>query len=135
MKTSLDLADIMFRILNDSPVKNMINGSIRKYARPLNSDREDIIINTLPISNQRIQRALVNVNIHVPNLMLADGDAVDDTQPNTLRLSHLTRDVVDILKERWASDGDYLLEVESQNIFPDGTSHFSNIRVSFYSPN
>jgi hypothetical protein len=40
---------------------------------------------------------------------------------------------IGILKEKWGANGDYLLEIESERIFPDGSNHYSNIRVLFYS--
>lgn len=133
MRSSIDAVDLVFTDLDSSPVKAAISGKILKYNRTTDSNLEDIIINSLPVTNQKIQRGLINVNIHVPNLVLKIDGKEDRSTPNVPRLRTLSRLVLDLFQERWGASKDYLLEVERENIFPDGSNHFSNIRISFYS--
>lgn len=133
MKSSLEAVDLIYGALVPGALKTAITGDIYKQARPLNSEKEDVVINALPVTNQKIQRGLVNVNIHVPNLSIPSGNVIDKTLPNTARIKALAAIAIGILKEKWGANGDYLLEIESERIFPDGSNHYSNIRVLFYS--
>lgn len=133
MKSSLEAIDLVYAALVPSALRTAINGQVYKAVRPLNSDKEDVVINALPVTNQKIQRGLVNVNIHVPNLQLTVGNVIDKTQPNSARIKTLASLAIAILKEKWGANGDYLLEIESERVFPDESNHYSNIRVLFYS--
>jgi hypothetical protein len=132
MKSSLDSVTDVFKLLNSSPVKALISGGIYKYKRPLNSTLEDIVINSLGLNANPIQRGLVNVNIHVENLVIASNPA-DRSQPNTARMKVLTDAAVTTLKENWGTTEDLLIEVDNTQVFEENTHHFSNIRVLFYS--
>lgn len=134
MKSSLEAVDLVYSSLVPGALKSAVSGDIYKQTRPINSNKEDVVINALPVTNQKIQRGLVNVNIHVPNLEVQTGEKIiDRTLPNTSRLKALAAIAIGILKEKWGANGDYLLEIESERIFPDGSNHYSNIRVLFYS--
>jgi hypothetical protein len=56
----------------------------------MNSDKEDVVINSLPINNSQMQSGVFNVNIHVPNLVLNINGNIDTTQPNHERIKQLT---------------------------------------------
>lgn len=134
MKSSSDAIDLVYKTLQGTALESSISGELWKGKRPQNSSLEDVVINALPVNNTKIQRGLVNVNIHVPNLEL-DGNPKDTSLPNTARLKELSAIAIGLLKENWGTSGDTLLEVETERVFPDsgGLNHYSNIRVLYYS--
>lgn len=113
-----------------------INGSVYKMQRPINSDKEDIVINSLPISGSQIQEGVLNVNIYVPDIKLMNSDKTASTfLPNTARMTELSRLAINDLSEFWSPDGDYVFELENTGIYPeDNNQHYINLRIRFYSP-
>ena len=49
MKTTIDINDILYPIINVASVKNTIDGKVYRNKKPLNSELQDVII--LPLSN------------------------------------------------------------------------------------
>jgi len=130
MKSSLDVVDLLYVLIKNSALNAEISGLVCKYKRPINSENEDIVINSLPVNKQDVQRGMLNVNIHVPDLQLP-GTPID-RQPDTARLRTLTNMTIELLEEYYGAA--YLFEVDDDNVLPDENNHFSNIRVSFFSP-
>ncbi|MDO6388998.1 hypothetical protein Q4E40_02580 [Pontibacter sp. BT731] len=92
----------------------------------MNSQREDVVLNALPMNREQLQRTVLNVNLHVPNLKLG----TDTTQPNAKRLKELTTIASDLIEEVWGPG--YQFNVQQDTVFPDGAgSHYVNIRVEF----
>lgn len=131
MKTTLEVIDIIWQLLNGSPLADAITGGVYKNLRPLNTAKEDVVINCLPVNNAQLQQGVANVNIHVPNLILNVNGVQDKTQPNHARLQLLTGLAIQELLNVW--EGDYNLDIEQQTIFADeeANSHYSNIRIQF----
>jgi hypothetical protein len=135
MMTSLDMVDVLFQVLWNSSLRNNISGSIYKYKRPASSTKEDVVINSLPVNNLQLQTAVLNVNIHVPNVVATLNGSQDNSIPNTKRLKAIVDEAIPMLKDRWAQD--YNFDIQQQNLFEDdnGTSHYINIRIDFYNIN
>lgn len=133
MKTTLDVVDAIFNALKGSTLENVISGSIYKHRRVLNSKKEDVVINSLPINNEQLQQCVANVNIHVPDVTFkVDGNV--EYQPDHTRLLELAAEAVQSL-EAWESD--YHFDVQQQSIIQEESAkeHFINIRLNFYSIN
>lgn len=133
--TTLDIIDSTYLALNIAEVRSVISGGVYKVIRPLNSTSEDIVINSLPTVNFQLQRAIVNVNIHVPNLKIGTKVGQDNSQPNFARLREITSIVIGILNDKFF--GQFWFDVQQQSIFaqPEINYHYSNIRVEFYNLN
>lgn len=134
MKTTLDLVDVTWDRLNSSSLKTAITGKIYKYRRPVNSNVEDVVINSLPVTNEQLQRAVVNVNVFVPDVTISvNGN--QDKVPNHVRLKQLAQTATSELNDRLI--GDYSWEVQQQTVLEDEESqqHFVNIRLQFYISN
>lgn len=135
---STDAVDISREQLFALQTSNVLNitGNIYKYQRPLNSPLEDIVINSLPMSNDQLQECIVNWNIHVPNLRLDFGGKSDNSQPDTIRLKQLTKAIKDHLSEFWGDDAEYQFNIQQENLIrdDDGT-WYMNIRVEFRNVN
>lgn len=133
MKNTLDVVDDIFLALNVTNIKNSINGDIYKHKRILNSRKEDIVINSLPINSEQFQSCIANINIHIPDIEVkVDGNI--DYQPDHEKLKSITSLVIQYL-EVWS--GEYHFSVQQQTVFKEdqANEHFSNIRVNYYSIN
>jgi hypothetical protein len=135
MKTTLELVNIIWQVLTVSPVKEEITGGIFKHIRPLNSEKEDVVINSLPNLNTDLSQAVVNVNVFVPNKTQNLNGAQDNSQPDAARLEELAGMATDALKDQWGDD--YNFDVQQSVLIRDeeGGSWYYNIRLNFYSIN
>ena len=137
MKTGLDVVDILRAYLATSALMsdaNKPNGGLYKYQRPLNSAKEDVVVNSLAQGRGQISEGVLNVNIYVPNLthpVVAKGD---NTQPNVPRLKYLTNLASIALDEVYGED--YNFRVQQDNLFPDANNqHYVNLRIEITSIN
>jgi len=136
MRTTFDFVNMVYAALNgNDALKDAIDGDIYKYNRPVDSRKVDVVINCLPAMNAQLQEAVVNVNIHAPNLALNIVGKQDNTQPDHEKLSAVSAIVIDALKEH---DGeDFHCDIERQLLFVEEElhEHYSNIRVQVFSIN
>ena len=137
MKTGLEVVDIVRNYLNASGLMTDLtkpNGGLYKFQRPLNSAKEDVVVNLLTQGRGQVADGMVNVNIYVPNLSLTSSGVVDQTQPNTARLKYLSGLASNALDEVYGTD--YNFSVQQDNLFQDDNNqHYVNLRVSFTSIN
>jgi hypothetical protein len=133
MITTLDIIDKVYQVLQQSQLKTMITGKIYKVRRPAGSLLEDVVINSLPVSNTAIQTCILNVNIHVQNKPVQSDSAIDNTLPDYERLAILSEKAMADLSDKWDSVSNF--DVQQQNIIEDGDSHYSNIRIEFFKIN
>ncbi len=135
MRTTFDIDNILYQVLsNNAGLAATITGSVYKRNRPVSSTEEDIVIGSLPVTNDQLQRTVANVNIHVPLLEIATENG-QDTQPDTVRLKELTDMVILIVNDIVGPD--YYYDVQQQNVFFDSITndYYSNIRVNFFLEN
>lgn len=135
MVNTLELVDIVWARLNASVLKtgpDAITGQIYKNNRPLGSKTEDIVINSLPVNNLQLQTAIVNVNIHVPNLVLSINGTQDTTQPDHARLKTLTTLALAVLADQWTADYNYDVQQEVLIEEEEFHEHYINIRIEFF---
>lgn len=133
MKINLQAVDEVYGRLNVPEVTEAITGILTKNNRPFNSDKEDIVISDLALNNDQLQRGIIVVNIHVPNLVLAGSQGTDTTQADHARLKALTEIVYPLLKDYWGLD--YNMDIEQINLLTEEKSSFQNIRVEYYAIN
>jgi hypothetical protein len=136
MKTTLDVLTILYQLLLSSSMPSEITGKVRKGERPAGSTKEDIVVNTLPIQNDNLQRTVANVNIYVPSLVISE-NGIQTEKPDYTRLDELVDMILPILKDV-REKRDYYLEWQqvSQPIKDtESKSYFINIRVDFYAFN
>lgn len=135
MMTTLEAVNIVWRILNDSALKNALSGSIYKLKRPLNSAKEDVVVNSLPINSEQLQYGVINVNLHVPNLVITANGAQDYTQPDFVRLKELSATAIPLLTDVW--DDGWHFDVQQHTVIEEAevNEHFVNIRLEFYAVN
>lgn len=136
MVTTLDAIDFIYRILDDSPIKAAINGGIYKLARPISSQKEDVVVNSLPVVNGDLQEGIANVNVHIPNLNINTGNQ-DDTAPDFARMKVLAEMVRAALEDVWLQDESFRFTIQQQHIFyePETASNYINFRIQYFSVN
>ncbi|KAA2241671.1 hypothetical protein F0L74_17490 [Chitinophaga agrisoli] len=121
MITTLDAEDIVWNWLDNSPLKNAVTGGIYKNSRPLNSDKEDVVINSQPISAQQLQEGLVDVNIYVP--------------ADHARMQILAAIATSLLTEVWIDDVCFSVQQQAVLEIPETHEPYISIRLLFYAVN
>lgn len=133
MITTIDLNNVVYRLLSAAKADLKLTGGIYKDDdRPENSDKEDISINTIDLTNDYPpQIATSNVNIHVPDLTVVI-DGTPQHKVNQKRLNELTTLVVKLINETHIPG--YGHRTAGQTLIKDvdvSFQHYVNIRVSW----
>lgn len=131
---TIELEDILYKELKASePVAAAIDGGIFVLGeRPEGSGKVDIVINTITGgTGTRPQNAVVNVNIHVPDLLLTI-DGVQQRKANRERLRPVVKAVRQTINA--ANIEGLSLQIVGENIIRETQvpEHYANIRVNCY---
>lgn len=132
MKNGLDLINDIRSLLNVSAVTSEISGKIWPNERPDNRlDKADIVVNSLAISNNQLQRGIGNVNIYVPTISTVI-DGKPQQTPDYSKLNRLIGIVLPLLDDIWKET--FHTEVEEPGTLLKDTdgSFFYNIKVKYY---
>jgi hypothetical protein len=136
MTTTIEAIDAIYDKLKSGNLISEITGRIYKSGeRPFSSNLEDVVINSLPISSDQIQKAIININVYVPNKTINIGGQPNAFIPDTARIRALSRLAVDELDEYFDYGRHFF--IQQQTVFEEPTiyQHYINIRVEFYSVN
>lgn len=132
MKQTFDLDEILYRLLNgNSDLKSSISGSIYLGQRPDGSEKEDIVVSTISLTQEYIpQIATSNINVHVSDLL----QSVEGKQmkfENRVRIKAITEKVLTIIRN--AKFEDLTVYLEAQNVIrePNIFQSYSNIRLNW----
>jgi len=130
MKDTNDAISVIWKDLKNANLN--ITGQIYKITRAINSRKEDIVINSLPMAGDSLQRCFINVNAYVNNLVVTIDGQNDSSLPDTARLKALTTAIISVLEDVSAADHYYF--VASQQTLREEllNQHYSNIRLEFY---
>lgn len=138
MKTAIDAIDIVYKALIDSALKTSISGSIETVTRPLGSKLEDVVINSLTVFGDLVQRGFVNVNVYVPDIQV-NISGQNQNVANTARLKTLSAIAATALKDHysdthsfWISSTAILKETESSHHYVNFRIEFQNVNTSYY---
>lgn len=135
MKTTCDTDDVLFEILKAGSLIQEITGEVYPDGeRALNSEKEDVTINSLPITNEQLQRSISNVNIFVPDIEVKTSKGVKWVK-NRARIAQLSVLAKEDLKD--GVSGDFTWDIEQQQVLKDedSNSHFINFRIEFFVSN
>lgn len=132
MKQTFDLDEILYRLLNgNSDLKSSISGSIYLGQRPDGSEKEDIVVSTISLTQEYIpQIATSNINVHVSDLL----QSVEGKQmkfENRVRIKAITEKVLTIIRN--SKFEDITVYLEAQNVIrePNIFQSYSNIRLNW----
>lgn len=140
MKNSFTIVTDVYKVLATQEVKDMLNlsGDIWKRPAPAGGTKEDIVINCLAANNEQLEKAVVNVNIHVPNMPVHANGIQDKGQPDHRRLEELTGIVENLLHDYWNNEANFSLQVIQPGVLMHDEAtggHYANIRLEYYFEN
>jgi len=136
IKTTLSAVDDVYDALKASPLASEITGKIFKDRRVANGATEDVVINSPTVNAAQLQQGLVNVNIHVPNIIVKQNGVSDDTQPNHARLRELALMAAGILKDNVSGDASFnLQQIVGPLLDEVAKDHYVNIRLDYFNIN
>jgi hypothetical protein len=131
MITSFDTDDILFQVLNGSDeLKAAIAGGIYTDDRPLNSEKEDITVNTITVTGNHPQQGTSNVNIHVTDLKLKIRGQ-EQRMANRERLRRITDMVIRVLEAARVEGLIFWVSNQTTIKEPDIDQHYTNLRIEF----
>lgn len=115
------------------------NGNLYRLQRPLNSKKEDVVIDTLGLGQEAVQKGILIVNTYVLNLENTINGLTDYSQPDWERLQEIAAVAKQALgngKEIYGTDGETCFKLQQDQPFADDNNqHYNNFRVEFYSIN
>jgi hypothetical protein len=133
MKMGIEMVKDGFTLLNVTDITSIISGSVYMFERPKNSVKQDIVLNTLALTNDQLQQGVFNVNIHSPNVKgVVIAGETDNTLPDTQFLLDTGKKVAALLYDY--AGPDFSLSVQTPGLplrDTDGTWYL-NIRVNYY---
>lgn len=132
MKTSFELEQTLYRALNVSAIKNAISGGIYLGdTRPVDSNDEDITINTITITTDTCpQTATSNVNIHVVDVETKVNGKVHMVA-NRIRLKALSDKVLNQLRITQFTGMKIVPMMMTVLDEPSIHQHYANIRIDW----
>ncbi|CVK17257.1 hypothetical protein Ga0061079_1344 [Apibacter mensalis] len=130
MRTNIEVIDLIYQILK--PLEEGLSGGIYKIQRPANSNKEDIVINSLILASGDIQKGTFNINIHVPDLLIKFKNQTQN-QPDLKRLKELNKLVKSKIDEIYNEDYNLFVLWENTLKDIDAKNHYINIRIQFIS--
>jgi hypothetical protein len=118
MKTPTDAVNFVYALVS--------NLGIEAFKHTSSGKGERIVVNTLPLTGDILQRCFVNVNGYVPDIQVPDSTPV----PNTKRLEEVETLVVNAIKNH-INSGNIHLYIESIGVErnPSFDEHFINVRL------
>lgn len=131
MKTGLQMVKDGYELINVDAINALITGKVYMFQRPQNSSLQDIVLNTLIITNDQLQNGVFNVNIHCPNLKLTINGESDVTQPDIAKLTEVASAIVQIVADY--NGFDFYLSCLSPGIMLRDVDDnwYTNIRVNY----
>ena len=127
MKTPVKLIQDIFSLLDVPAVKSSISGGVYPGKRPDGSRKEDVVVNCLPVTGDQLQRGIVNVNIHVPNLEITISGHPDNSQPDLKRIEEIYQVVEPIIENGIKDNTD--VSIQQAILIEEGNEHYLNIRL------
>lgn len=132
MKQTYDTDTMLFSILKGSvTIMANITGGVYAGQRPDNSVKEDIVVNTITLTQDSVpQLGTSNINIHVADKTVTIA-GVQQKVEDRARLKALSNLVLDTI--RTARVSGLKIAVEAQSTIPDVSisQHYVNIRITW----
>lgn len=133
MKQTFDTDEVLYRTLKaDSGLTaGALTGDIWIRQRPESSKLEDIVVNTITLSQESLpQIGTSNINIHVPDITVTIGGAQSKVSDDK-RLKALSALVLSAI--RGVSVAGLKMIIEAQTVIqePEVNQHYVNIRINW----
>lgn len=126
MKNILEINTFLFQLVSTT-IGTTLTGGVYILERPVDSEKEDIVVGTLPLSEEQI--AICNINIFVPDKTVGIGGTTNKV-PDLSRMGALANTVIQALDQDTELE-QYHYRIVNQTIInePDLDQHFVNIRL------
>ena len=112
MKTSIDLASIIYQRVKGSGVLELLDGGIYLGVRPFNSDKNDVVVATLSMLEDTLQRGNVNIQTYARDIFK------DNTYyPNLGLINEAIRLLKPIFKDLYLEKERIYIHVESEHYY------------------
>ena len=129
MKTTIDINDILYPIINIGSVKATIDGRVYRNKKPLNSELQDIVI--IPLSNyigdEIINDATFMINCHCKNF--------NNGTPNITKLRSTINAVAAVIEAYNNTSNYYVFEISNQILLQDTDQKlmsYVNLRIKCF---
>ena len=129
MKTTIDINDILYPIINVASIKATIDGGVYRNKKPLNSELRDIVI--IPLSNyvgdEVINEAVFMVNCFCKNFT--------NGTPDITKLRATINAVVAVVEAYNALNNYYVFEITNQILLQDvdqTSMSYINLRLNCF---
>lgn len=133
LKNDIEMQEDIYNLLHNTELPSIISGGIYKFARPMDSSKEDIVIGTLFINAKQLQIGVFNINIYVPNLpaeISENPSALDTAQPNIERMKEIGEAAVRILQK--SNPFDFSLKIVKPGVIEGyQLDWFYNIQIEY----
>lgn len=128
-KTGSEVENDVYAILKSSAIKTLITGDIYKDGtRPLDSKKEDVIVNFISGVDGQIQEGFVNVNVYVPDIDNGGGGYVR----NVARCRVIEIALNTLAQSLTTSEYHFTLAAMIKTYKAEGISqHFVNAKLQF----
>lgn len=125
MRTSLEVENILYQILNVPELTEQLGGKIFKGFRPPQRQIEDIVVGCLTVPNKTVQNGYANVNLYCPSLGIG--------LPNHKRFDEVLGLVKGLLEQGEKEQLYYKIDnISSILEDPDNKEmHYINIRINY----
>ena len=127
MKTTIDILDILYPVINVASVKATIDGRVYRNKKPLNNEVQDIVI--LPLSNyvgeEIVNDATIMVNIFCKNF--------DNGTPDITSLRAITNAVAAVIEAYNNASNYYIFNITNQILLQDtdqAMMSYVNLRIN-----
>jgi len=129
MKTTFDISDILFPVINVLSVQAIIDGKVYRNKKPLNSELQDIVI--IPLSNYNgdeiINDATFMVNCYCKNF--------NNGTPDVAKLRAIANAVIAVIEAYNASNNYYVFSITNQILLQDTdqiSMSYVNLRINCF---
>ena len=125
MKSSFDILDALYALIDIPSVRDVITGKIYSGDMPDISQEENITIKTLNNPNRYLQVGFINLNIYCKE--------ISSGRPNMARLKELINIIIPLVED--VKTGPYTFQIDDdKGIFKDqelDSMYFYNLKIKF----
>jgi hypothetical protein len=129
--SSIDTDDLVYNMLRQAKADGVISISgviCPQDDRPADSQREDIVFNTIAVTQDKPQDATVNINVYVPNKLVKLGGR-DQYAVDRPRLQQLGDALVSYLLRLNYPEFEMWIESDLVLNEPSANQHYRNLRL------
>lgn len=125
MKTTFDAEKEFYKILNVAGVTGNIDGAVYRSSRPINSEKQDVVIVPLGINGEFVQEGFMNINIYAKDL--------SDSTPDISKLETITKAVISTLNAFAGTAVYFDFIPTTQGVIKDEKGwSYVNLRVNYF---